>query len=319
MVFRAYRLTPAVQRNEAGVPLTKEQLLACQSIWDHADLESRTLSAREISESLDSELCDDDWQEEDFEDQESSSDSEGKDEDRLLFLEYAIPEKGYASLIIPARGDRDRLTRLQNVRKEYMVCGAESPFEELFSLLCYGKKIAANSTPPFFLHWSDDAETVTVSDECSITMEDFKRLRALSPRRSRCPEELVPGPPGPEVRWRSKAIALYEATVDSFLTALASPFHMANGQPLRESELFSITWRNTQRHRSIGLKHGRVMVHVTYHKGQQQTGRYKDNIRFLHPAMGDMLIDYIVYVLPLRLAFARHSSPKAVMSPYLWE
>ncbi|KAJ6438068.1 P-loop containing nucleoside triphosphate hydrolase protein [Purpureocillium lavendulum] len=123
---------------------------------------------------------------------------------------------------------------------------------------------------------------------------------------------------GPEVRWRSKAIALYEATVDSFLTALASPFHMANGQPLRESELFSITWRNTQRHRSIGLKHGRVMVHVTYHKGQQQTGRYKDNIRFLHPAMGDMLIDYMVYVLPLRLAFARHSSPKAVMSPYLW-
>ncbi|KAJ6437026.1 purine-cytosine permease [Purpureocillium lavendulum] len=123
---------------------------------------------------------------------------------------------------------------------------------------------------------------------------------------------------GPEVRWRSKAIALYEATVDSFLTALASPFHMANGQPLRESELFSITWRNTQRHRSIGLKHGRVMVHVTYHKGQQQTGRYKDNIRFLHPAMGNMLIDYMVYVLPLRLAFARHSSPKAVMSPYLW-
>lgn len=282
MVFRAYRLTPAVQRNEAGVPLTKEQLLACQSIWDHADLESRTLSAREISESLDGELCDDDWQEEDFEDQESSSDSEGEDEDvsledaqlkgaagcgrvgrgsgdsapalsfpheepvsdmvyatragldelvfgllvmfckqkvcggdpsrtilvyfagilgfaqdrsgfrpprtytsylaallyvqRLLFLEYAIPEKGYASLNIPARGDRDRLTRLQNVRKEYMVCGAESPFEELFSLLCYGKKIAANSTPPFFLHWSDDAETVTVSDECSISMEDFKRL-----------------------------------------------------------------------------------------------------------------------------------------------
>ncbi|KAK4073554.1 hypothetical protein Purlil1_13016 [Purpureocillium lilacinum] len=76
---------------------------------------------------------------------------------------------------------------------------------------------------------------------------------------------------GPEVRWKSKAIALYEAAADSFLTALVSPFHMANGQPLRESELFSITWRNNQRHRSIGLKHGRVMVHVTYHKGQQQT------------------------------------------------
>ncbi|GJN76016.1 hypothetical protein PLICBS_010127 [Purpureocillium lilacinum] len=84
MVIRAYRLTPAVRTNEAGVPLTKEQLLACQRIWGHADLESRTLSAREISESVDGELCDDDWEEEDSEDQQSSSGSEGEDEDVSL-------------------------------------------------------------------------------------------------------------------------------------------------------------------------------------------------------------------------------------------
>lgn len=120
------------------------------------------------------------------------------------------------------------------------------------------------------------------------------------------------------VTWRAKAIAHYEAVADDFLTTLVSPFHMANGQVLREGELFSILLRNTQRHRNVGLKHGRVMVHVTYHKGQQQTGKYKDNIRFLHPAFGDMLVDYIIYVLPLLQAFLRHSRPGAVLSPYLW-
>lgn len=47
-------------------------------------LESRTLSAREISESVVDELCDDDWEEEDSEDQESSSGSEGEDEEVLI-------------------------------------------------------------------------------------------------------------------------------------------------------------------------------------------------------------------------------------------
>ena len=121
-----------------------------------------------------------------------------------------------------------------------------------------------------------------------------------------------------EVTWRAKAIAHYEAVADEFLTTYVTLFQMTSGQPLREAELFSILWRNTQRHRSIGLKHGRVMVHVTYHKGQQQTGRVKDNIRFLHEAIGDPLVNYIIYVLPLRQAFLRYSTPGAIISPYLW-
>ncbi|KAM0271094.1 hypothetical protein ACHAQH_009227 [Verticillium albo-atrum] len=123
---------------------------------------------------------------------------------------------------------------------------------------------------------------------------------------------------GQTVTWRAKAIAYYEAVVDDFLTTCAPLFHMAPGQALREAELFSILWKNTQRHRSIGLKHGRVMVHTTYHKGQQQTGKYKDNIRFLPAALGDLLIDYLVYVVPLVQAFARHAAPGTVVSPYLW-
>ena len=123
---------------------------------------------------------------------------------------------------------------------------------------------------------------------------------------------------GVTVTWRARAIAHYEAIVADLLASFAVLFHIGNGQPVRESELFSITYRNTQRRRSVYIKHHRVMLHIQYHKGQQQMGRYKDNIRFLHPTMGDLFIDYINYVLPLRQVFLRHSAPRAVISPYLW-
>ena len=61
------------------------------------------------------------------------------------------------------------------------------------------------------------------------------------------------------------------------------------------------------------------MVHVQYHKGQQQTGNYKDNVRFLAHPVAELLLNYIVYVLPLRERFLRQTSPGSLLSPYLWE
>jgi hypothetical protein len=61
------------------------------------------------------------------------------------------------------------------------------------------------------------------------------------------------------------------------------------------------------------------MVHVQYHKGQQQTGNYKENVRFLANPIAELLLDYIIYVLPLRQIFLRQVSPKALLSLYLWE
>ncbi len=118
--------------------------------------------------------------------------------------------------------------------------------------------------------------------------------------------------------WRQKAIDQYEAVAEEFLKRLLVLIHMASGQPLRESELFSVTWQNTQRRRSAYVKHGLVMLHTTYHKGQQQMGRFKDNIRFLPAAIGNLLLDYLAWVIPLRQIFLRHSAPRAVISPYLW-
>ncbi|KAG4428620.1 hypothetical protein IFR05_015894, partial [Cadophora sp. M221] len=86
---------------------------------------------------------------------------------------------------------------------------------------------------------------------------------------------------------------------------------MASGQPLRASELFFVTWYNTQRRRNVYVKHGLVMLYTTYHIGQQQTGKLKDNNRFLPTAIGDLLLDYITWVSPLRQIFLRQSAPHA--------
>jgi hypothetical protein len=45
--------------------------------------------------------------------------------------------------------------------------------------------------------------------------------------------------------WREKAIAWYEAVTDEFLRSWGVPAYIGSSQPLRKSELFSITWRNT--------------------------------------------------------------------------
>jgi hypothetical protein len=119
--------------------------------------------------------------------------------------------------------------------------------------------------------------------------------------------------------WRESAMVGYEATVQEFLKRLCVLIHISGGQPVRESEFFSMTYRNTQRRRSIIVRFDRVMVHVQYHKGQQQTGNYKENVRFLANPIAELLLDYIVYVLPLRERFLQQSSPKALLSPYLWE
>lgn len=121
------------------------------------------------------------------------------------------------------------------------------------------------------------------------------------------------------IAWRESALAAYESTVQDFLQRLCTLIHISGGQPVREPEFFAMTWCNTQRRRRITIRHERVMIHLQYHKGQQQTGNFKENIRFLAHPVSDLLLDYLVYVQPLRQIFLRQSSPKGLLSGYLFE
>jgi hypothetical protein len=145
-------------------------------------------------------------------------------------------------------------------------------------------------------------------------------LRAIQRSKTLCQLYLANNDQAPSrLVWRESALASYETVVQKYLHRLCTLFHISSGQPIRENEFFSMTWCNTQRRRSITLRHKRVMIHVKYHKGQEQTGLYKDNIRFLAQPVSDLLLDYFVYVLPLRQIFLRQSSPKGLLSPFLWE
>ncbi|RKK62815.1 hypothetical protein BFJ69_g16984 [Fusarium oxysporum] len=95
---------------------------------------------------------------------------------RLLFLEYALPLQGYASLGIERRPRIHQLERLEPIRRQYMVMESQSPFEERISLRNYGHAISRSDTPPFLLHWSDDGHTVSLGDEISVSMGQFRLL-----------------------------------------------------------------------------------------------------------------------------------------------
>lgn len=115
-----------------------------------------------------------------------------------------------------------------------------------------------------------------------------------------------------------KAIDIYEAHVQDFLGAIVLPCQGSAGPPVRASELLSVTVRNTARPRHIFIWEKLVMLYIQYHKGQEQSGIYKDNIRFLPKAFGDLLLIFLAYVQPLRQIFLRQRKLGALLSPYLW-
>ena len=64
------------------------------------------------------------------------------------------------------------------------------------------------------------------------------------------------------------AINVYEAHVQDFLKRLLVLCHVTSGQPLRQPELLSIRWQNTDRQRHILLWEKLVLIYTQYHKGQ---------------------------------------------------
>ncbi|RKK86034.1 hypothetical protein BFJ68_g17172 [Fusarium oxysporum] len=124
---------------------------------------------------------------------------------------------------------------------------------------------------------------------------------------------------GGEIRLCPKAMAIYEAHVQEFLKRMLTLIQVPAGPPLRSPELLTITYANTGvRRRSVLMWEKMVLIHVRYHKSQERTGTERDNIRFLPPAVGSLLLTYLAYVPHLRQVFLRQSKPGALLSPYLW-
>ncbi|KAH7187938.1 hypothetical protein BKA60DRAFT_527511 [Fusarium oxysporum] len=111
---------------------------------------------------------------------------------RLLFLEYALPARAYLFFSITQRPRKGEVARLQDVRQKYTVLGSPPPFEELFSLLAFGKAITGSETPSFLLRWNDDGQSVSHGDLLTISMGSFRQLpQALLEEAGRLCAELM--------------------------------------------------------------------------------------------------------------------------------
>ena len=120
-----------------------------------------------------------------------------------------------------------------------------------------------------------------------------------------------------QVRFRPEAIGLFADAMQQFLQRLFAAFQVSS-PPLRAKDILSITWRNTERPRSVYVKHRRVMVYVNHHKSQGHWGQSNDNVRFLPADLGNMLLDFLVFVLPHYSRMIWQVAPGTLLSSFLW-
>jgi len=60
------------------------------------------------------------------------------------------------------------------------------------------------------------------------------------------------------------------------------------------------------------------MIHVRYHKSQEQTGKDADNVRFVPTAIAELILTFMAVVQSLRLVFLRQVKPGSLLSLYLF-
>ncbi len=73
--------------------------------------------------------------------------------------------------------------------------------------------------------------------------------------------------------------------------------HMTSGLPARGPELLAVRWCNTELLRNIFICEGYIMLLVAYHKLEWRVGA-RAVARFLPPAVGNLVVKFIVLVLP---------------------
>lgn len=116
-----------------------------------------------------------------------------------------------------------------------------------------------------------------------------------------------------------KAMAIYEASVQDFLKSICPLLHISPMPPTRAPEFLTITYANSgSRRRSMLIWERMLMIHIRYRKSQEQTGKDGDNVRFIPPAIAELVLTFLAVVQPLRLVFLRQVEPGGLLSPYLF-
>lgn len=113
----------------------------------------------------------------------------------------------------------------------------------------------------------------------------------------------------------------YEASVQQFLEYLAILVHKGSGQPARMTEFLSLRWQNMLKgnvSRSLYVHDGYLLFVLDYHKTRHASHASRYPVRFLLPEVAQLLVQFLVLVMPLRLVFSRHTHHPEQVSEYLW-
>jgi hypothetical protein len=123
-----------------------------------------------------------------------------------------------------------------------------------------------------------------------------------------------------ELIWKSLGIKQYLEDCKEFMEQLLVLVHITGGQPARGTEILGLQYYNTvQRRRNIFVYDGQVACITEYHKSQSITGSAKVIPRFLPANVGQLLVQYLVLILPFCEYLSNWNTEVfEEVSPLLW-
>lgn len=192
---------------------------------------------------------------------------------------------------------------------EQLDCNGQSISMTDFKRFCHGNlQRAKDRLDRLMFGLKPQHDLKTIKDEMSNTQQGFsfiqhpenqlERSYRVLLRRSWLPDQ--PGTLQKNGRWHSMGCEAYLDRTQRFLQDLMLLMHLTGGQPARGPELTTIKSQNsTTSARNIFLLHGQMMFVIEYHKARRTTNHAFYVVRYLPDAVGKMLFQYLVYVLPL--------------------
>ena len=133
-------------------------------------------------------------------------------------------------------------------------------------------------------------------------------------------ERRVAGQPPTDPLWQIARVRQYLELLRRFLTRLSMLIFLLGGQPARGTELFSLRYRNTFHggYRNIYIEQGLLGFVTLYHKGYSIGGSLKIIHRYLPPVLSQVVVQYLVLVLPFSQQLSRLAYGQSEDSAFLW-
>lgn len=111
----------------------------------------------------------------------------------------------------------------------------------------------------------------------------------------------------------------YEASIQRFLMYMFLLMHKFSGQSARLEEMLSLLWQNKAiTVRNLYLHDGYLLFLLTYHKALHRTHASRFPVRFLFPDVGQLMVQYLVLILPMRRLLSKAVGIPLTVSEYLW-